>query len=45
MAKLLKQVSYFTEAEPPMTSMWDFFPLPKWVMMDLDDNPPISFVA
>lgn len=40
MAKLLKQVSCFTEAKPPMTSMWDFFPFPKWVMMDLDNNPP-----
>ena len=42
MVELLKQIPCFIEAEPPVTNMGDFFPLTKWVTVDLNDNPPIS---
>lgn len=45
MVELLKQVPYFTEVEPPVTSMEDFFLATKRITMDLDEDPLISFVA
>ena len=45
MATLLKQVPCFTEAEPLSTNMVNFFPLTKWVLVDLDDNPSIIIIV
>lgn len=41
MAKMLKQVPYFTEVEPPSTKMSNFFSLTKQISMNLDGNPLI----
>ena len=40
MVELLKRVPCYTEVEPPSTKMSDFFPLTKWVHVEIDDNPP-----
>lgn len=47
MTELLKQVPYFIETKALMTHMGDFFFFfaTKRVTVDLDDDPPISFVT
>ena len=45
MAALLKQVSCFTEVEPLLIDMVNFFPLTKRVSADLGSNPPINVAA
>lgn len=45
MVELLKQVPCFTEVEPLMTKMSDFFSLTKQITVEIDGNPPISTVV
>lgn len=44
MMEMLKRVSCFTDAKAPSTKMSDFFPLTKWISLNMDGNPP-SFVS
>lgn len=43
--ELLKQVPCFTETKPPSTKMSDFVPLTKRVLVDINNNFPISIAA
>ncbi|RVX10453.1 hypothetical protein CK203_016853 [Vitis vinifera] len=45
MAALLKQVSCFTETEPLLINMVNFFPLTKQVLADLGGNPLVNVAA
>lgn len=42
---MLKWIPYFTAAKPSSTKMSNFFLLTKWILVNLDGNPPISVVA
>ncbi|KAJ9684965.1 hypothetical protein PVL29_017119 [Vitis rotundifolia] len=42
---MLKQIPCFTDVEPPSTRMSDFFPLTKWISVNLGSNPPIFISA
>lgn len=42
--EMLKRVSYFTDAEAPSIMMLDFFPLTKWISVNMGGDPP-SFVS
>lgn len=45
MVEMLKQVPCFTDVEPPLSKMSDFFPFTKWVSINLGNTPPISVSA
>ena len=45
MMEMLRQVPCFTNAEPPSTKMLDFFPLTKWISVNLGGEPPIFVLA
>ncbi|KAL6335990.1 hypothetical protein AAG906_003617 [Vitis piasezkii] len=38
MMEMLRRVPCFTNAEPPSTKMSDFFPLTKWISVNLGDH-------
>lgn len=40
MMEMLKRVSCFTNAEAPSTKMSDFFPLTKWISVNMGGDPP-----
>lgn len=45
MVELLKQVPYFTESETPVNNIKDHFMATRQVLIDLGNDPSISFVA
>lgn len=45
MMEMLRWVPCFTNSEPPSTKMSDFFPLTKWISVNLGDEPPIFVSA
>ena len=42
---MLKQIPCFIEAKPPSTKMSNFFPLTKWISVNLEGDPPVSVLA
>ena len=45
MVEMLKQIPCFIEAKPPSTKMSDFFPLTKWISLNLEGDPPVFVSA
>lgn len=45
MMEMLRWVPCFTNAEPLSTKMLDFFPLTKWISVNLGGEPPIFVLA